>query len=54
MRTCRIVSGLPTGIYEEGCEGFFKGLGKGLLGLITKPTGGAVDMLSTAFDGIRR
>ena len=42
------------GIYEEGVEGFFKGLGKGLLGLITKPTGGAVDMLSTAFDGIRR
>ena len=35
-------------------EGFFKGVGKGLLGLITKPTGGAVDMISMAFDGIRR
>ena len=42
------------GAYEEGVEGFFKGVGKGLLGLITKPTGGAVDMVSMAFDGIRR
>lgn len=29
-------------------------MGKGLLGLLTKPTGGAVDMVSMAFDGIRR
>ena len=43
-----------TGAYEEGVEGFFKGIGKGLLGLLTKPAGGAVDMFSMAFDGIRR
>ena len=43
-----------TGGKEEGIEGFFKGIGKGLLGLLTKPTGGAVDMVSMAFDGIRR
>ena len=42
------------GVKEEGIEGFFKGIGKGLMGLITKPTGGAVDMVSMAFDGIRR
>ena len=42
------------GVKEEGVEGFFKGIGKGLLGLLTKPTGGAVDMVSMAFDGIRR
>jgi len=42
------------GAYEEGVEGFFKGIGKGLLGLLTKPAGGAVDMFSMAFDGIRR
>ena len=44
----------PSGAYEEGIEGFFKGIGKGLLGLITKPAGGAVDMVSMAFDGLRR
>ncbi|KAK2179372.1 hypothetical protein NP493_494g04080 [Ridgeia piscesae] len=42
------------GAQEEGVEGFFKGIGKGLLGLITKPPGGTVDMVSMAFDGIRR
>lgn len=35
-------------------EGFFKGVGKGLLGLFTKPAGGTVDMVSLALDGIRR
>ncbi|CAN8018523.1 unnamed protein product [Ixodes persulcatus] len=42
------------GAQLEGPEGFFKGVGKGLLGLITKPAGGVVDMFSIAFDGIRR
>ncbi|KAK3096835.1 hypothetical protein FSP39_003796 [Pinctada imbricata] len=42
------------GATEEGVEGFFKGLGKGLLGLITQPIGGVLDMVSLAFDGVRR
>ncbi|XP_048240040.1 vacuolar protein sorting-associated protein 13A-like isoform X2 [Haliotis rufescens] len=42
------------GAHEEGVEGFFKGVGKGILGLLTKPTGGIVDMVSMAFDGLRR
>ncbi|KAH9508945.1 hypothetical protein Btru_048361 [Bulinus truncatus] len=42
------------GAHEDGVEGFFKGIGKGLLGLLTKPTGGVVDMVSMAFDGLRR
>ncbi|CAL1544729.1 unnamed protein product [Lymnaea stagnalis] len=42
------------GAHEDGVEGFFKGVGKGLLGLLTKPTGGIVDMVSMAFDGLRR
>ncbi|XP_055887721.1 intermembrane lipid transfer protein VPS13A-like isoform X3 [Biomphalaria glabrata] len=42
------------GAHEEGVEGFFKGVGKGILGLLTKPTGGVVDMVSMAFDGLRR
>ena len=43
-----------TGAFEEGVEGFFKGIGKGLMGLIVKPTGGAVDMVSMAADGVKR
>ncbi|XP_054716823.1 intermembrane lipid transfer protein VPS13C-like [Uloborus diversus] len=43
-----------TGGQQEGLEGFFRGIGKGLLGLITKPAGGVMDMVSMAFDGIRR
>lgn len=49
-----VVMNPVTGAQLEGLEGFFKGIGKGLLGLITKPTGGVVDMFSIAFDGIRR
>lgn len=42
------------GVHEDGVEGFFKGVGKGILGLLTKPAGGVVDMVSMAFDGLRR
>ncbi|XP_061177627.1 intermembrane lipid transfer protein VPS13A-like [Saccostrea echinata] len=42
------------GASEEGVEGFFKGIGKGLLGLVTQPLGGVMDMVSLAFDGVRR
>ena len=43
-----------TGARSEGVEGFFKGIGKGLLGLLTRPTGGVIDMVSFTLDGIRR
>ena len=39
---------------EEGVEGFFKGVGKGIMGLLTKPAGGVFDMVSMAFDGVQR
>ncbi|XP_067142942.1 intermembrane lipid transfer protein VPS13A-like isoform X2 [Centruroides vittatus] len=42
------------GAQQEGVEGFFKGIGKGIMGLITKPAGGVIDMVSMAFDGIKR
>ena len=29
-------------------------MGKGLLGLITQPIGGVLDLVSMAFDGVRR
>lgn len=49
-----VVSNPVRGGRAEGAEGFFKGVGKGLLGLLTKPVGGTVDMISMAFDAIRR
>lgn len=43
-----------TGAKEEGVEGFFKGLGKGAIGLVARPTAGIVDFASTSFDVVKR
>jgi vacuolar protein sorting-associated protein 13A/C len=43
-----------TGARADGVEGFFKGFGKGILGLVTRPTVGVFDMVSTTLDGIKR
>jgi vacuolar protein sorting-associated protein 13A/C len=43
-----------SGAQQEGVEGFFKGVGKGLMGLMTKPAGGVLDCIAMALDGIRR
>ena len=42
------------GVQEGGAGGFFKGVGRGVLGFVTKPIGGAFDMLSLAFTGVSR
>ena len=42
------------GARSEGVEGFFKGIGKGLLGLLIHPAGGVIDMVSFTLDGVRR
>ena len=42
------------GAGAAGVEGFFKGIGKGLLGLLVHPTGGVIDMVSFTLDGVRR
>ncbi|XP_014251025.1 vacuolar protein sorting-associated protein 13A-like isoform X2 [Cimex lectularius] len=39
---------------HDGLELFFKSIGKGLMGLLTKPTGGIVDCIAMASDGIKR
>ncbi len=39
---------------KSGASGFFKGVGKGMLGLITKPTAGVIDFTSQSFEGIRK
>lgn len=45
---------LSTGAKKEGAAGFFKGIGKGLVGVVARPTGGIVDMASSTFQGIQR
>lgn len=56
-----VVSGV-TGIVEKpieggksgGAMGVLGGIGKGLLGVVTKPTAGIVDFTSQSFEGIRK
>jgi vacuolar protein sorting-associated protein 13A/C len=42
------------GAKKEGVEGFFKGVGKGLVGVVTRPTSGVIDFASSSFEGIKR
>ncbi|XP_051807014.1 vacuolar protein sorting-associated protein 13A isoform X1 [Acanthochromis polyacanthus] len=42
------------GAQKEGASGFFKGVGKGLVGAVARPTGGIIDMASSTFQGIKR
>ena len=42
------------GARDEGVGGFFKGVGKGVAGLVTRPTGGIVDFASGTFDTVKR
>ncbi|KAG8144829.1 hypothetical protein E2320_013243 [Naja naja] len=52
------VTGIVTkpveGAKKEGAAGFFKGIGKGLVGVVARPTGGIIDMASSTFQGIQR
>jgi vacuolar protein sorting-associated protein 13A/C len=34
--------------------GFFKGVGKGLIGVVTRPTAGVVDFASGSLDAVKR
>ncbi|GCB65825.1 hypothetical protein scyTo_0004865, partial [Scyliorhinus torazame] len=42
------------GAQKEGTAGFFKGIGKGLVGAVARPTGGIIDLASSTFQGIKR
>ena len=42
------------GASKEGEGGFFKGVGKGVAGLVTRPTGGIIDFASGTFDSVKR
>ncbi|CAG9772493.1 unnamed protein product [Ceutorhynchus assimilis] len=43
-----------SGAKEQGVEGFFKGLGKGCVGLVTRPAAGLVDFASGSLDAVKR
>lgn len=43
-----------SGAKEQGVEGFFKGLGKGAVGLVVKPVAGVVDFASGSLDIVKR
>lgn len=42
------------GAKSDGVEGFFKGLGKGAVGLVARPTAGIVDFASGTFESVKR
>jgi vacuolar protein sorting-associated protein 13A/C len=43
-----------SGAKQEGVEGFFKGVGKGVMGLVTRPTAGVIDFASGSLDAVKR
>lgn len=43
-----------SGAQAEGVGGFFKGLGKGAVGLVARPTAGIADFASGSLDAVRR
>ena len=53
LRACVHVCGL-VGAMAEGAEGFFKGVGKGLLGVVVRPVGGVLDFAGSTFEGIKK
>jgi len=42
------------GARKDGVEGFFKGLGKGAIGLVTRPAAGVIDFTSGSFDAVKK
>jgi len=42
------------GAKQQGVEGFFKGVGKGVVGLVTRPTSGVIDFASGSLDAVKR
>lgn len=43
-----------TGASSEGFEGFLKGLGRGTVSILVKPTLGVVDLAKYTMEGVRR
>ena len=42
------------GAKQEGAKGLLKGLGKGVVGIVTKPATGVIDFASTTLNVVKR
>lgn len=42
------------GAKKEGAAGFFKGVGKGLIGIVARPASGVMDLASNTFEGFQK
>lgn len=42
------------GAKKEGLWGLVKGTGRGMLGLVLRPTGGIIDLTSATFNAVQR
>lgn len=49
-----VVTKPVAGAREQGVGGFFKGVGKGAIGLVTRPASGVVDFTYGTFDSVKR
>ena len=46
--------GINAGAKKEGLLGLLKGTGKGVLGLVLRPTGGLIDLTSATFAAVQK
>ncbi|XP_067951088.1 intermembrane lipid transfer protein VPS13C-like isoform X2 [Watersipora subatra] len=49
-----VVTQPKKGAQRQGATGFFKGVGKGVIGILIKPAGGVFDSISVLLGGLRR
>ena len=49
-----IVGGVCVGAMKGGFLGFLKGTGKGVIGLVLRPTGGLIDFTSTTLSVVQK
>lgn len=49
-----VISKPLEGAQQDGVGGFFKGVGKGAIGLVTRPTAGVVDFASGTLGAVKR
>ena len=43
----------PEGARDDGCGGFAKGVGTGLIGVVARPLGGLVDFTSSTINAVK-
>ena len=54
MRYLGVVAQPVRGVAQEGAVGLVKGIGKGLIGVVARPLGGGVDLLTATFGSLQK